>query len=475
MLFNSIEFPIFFIVVIIIYYQLRCSGQNIFLLISSYFFYGWWDWRFCSLLIFSSVLDYMISHKISRSSDNFHRKNLLLLSIIGNLGVLGFFKYFNFFVGSSSLLLVKLGFHPDFATLNILLPVGISFYTFQTLAYTVDVYRKKLEPADDFITFALYVSFFPQLVAGPIERASRLLPQFSKTRRFSYAQIRLGIPLILFGFFKKIVIADSMAPLVEFCFSNPSTVSRTDLLFGIYAFAIQIYCDFSGYSDIARGVARLLRIELMNNFSAPYFSRSITEFWRRWHISLSSWLRDYLYISLGGNRKNRIRTYLNLMLTMILGGLWHGASWAFVIWGGLHGLYLAAHKLVLNEKKMQPHAWGQTGRLGVFNDILKMVLTFHLVCFSWLFFRTPTFDIAGQYLIGMIHNSGNLTLCKPVLMAGVALVLIDIGHRISDDYGWFLRLPRYWRYAFAGCLVAGSVLSFGYHYRGPTPFIYFQF
>jgi alginate O-acetyltransferase complex protein AlgI len=473
-LFNSLIFPAFFVLVIIVYYQINLKWQNRWLLIASYFFYGWWDWRFCTLLIFSTVLDWTISHALHKTTDLRKRKQFLTISLLGNLGVLGFFKYFNFFAGSLQVLLANIGFNPDMFTLNIILPMGISFYTFQTLAYTIDVYRGKTEPADDFTAFALYVSFFPQLVAGPIERAKRLLPQLTNARVMGYATLRSGIPLIMFGYFKKVVIADSLSPLVESTFNNPGMYSNIDLWFGVYAFAIQIYCDFSGYTDIARGIARMLGIELMSNFSAPYFSRSITEFWRRWHISLSSWLKDYLYVSLGGNRKGKTRTYANLMVTMLIGGLWHGAAWTFVIWGGIHGLYLAIHKLMLKGEKPDIQAWG-VGPLGYFSDLIKIVFTFHLVSFTWVFFRAPSFDVSIQYLKGMIVNSGELTIFPQVSLALIAIVIIDIAQRYSKDYSWVFRIKPYWRYVLTGSLLGASILVFGWHYSSPTPFIYFQF
>ncbi len=474
MLFNSLIFPVFFLFVILVYYRLNRRWQNWWLLLASYFFYGWWDWRFCSLLVFSTVQDWFLSRAINKAGDRKQRKLLLTISLIGNLGILGFFKYFNFFANSTQLLLHRLGFNTDIFTLYIILPVGISFYTFQTMAYSIDVYRKKQEPATDFTAFALYVSFFPQLVAGPIERARRLLPQFVRERKFDYSIVRTGIPLILFGYFKKVVIADSLAPIVQSCFQNPGSVSGPDLLLGVYAFAIQIYCDFSGYTDIARGVARFLGIDLIDNFSAPYFSRNITEFWRRWHMSLSSWLKDYLYIPLGGNRKGEFRTYLNLMITMLLGGLWHGAAWTFVIWGGLHGVYLSIHKLLLRKKKIDIDTWGGN-RLSYLGDFINIVFTFHLVCFAWIFFRTPSLDVARQYITGIFRNSGSLTLLKPVLLAGLVLALIDIGQRFSGDYGWLLRTPVYLRYILASVLLIATVLVFGSHYASPSPFIYFQF
>lgn len=474
MLFNSLIFPFFLLIVLLVYYLLRYRAQNSWLLVVSYVFYGWWDWRFCSLLLFSTILDWFVSHSIEEVDDEKRRKQLLLLSVIGNLGVLSFFKYFNFFIDSFRVLFEGLGLYPDFFTLNIILPVGISFYTFQTMSYTIDVYRRKQKPAADFISFALYVSFFPQLVAGPIERADRLIPQFSKTRKFTSTILKSALPLILFGFFKKVVVADSIAPIVDNCFLDPSKVSGLDLLFGIYAFAIQIYFDFSGYTDIARGVSKLLGIELQINFTAPYFSRNITEFWRRWHISLSSWLRDYLYISLGGNRKGRLRTDINLMLTMLLGGLWHGAAWTFVIWGGLHGTYLILHKIALKGKKPDIHSWGNSS-LGYLGDVLFIILTFNLVCLSWVFFRAPSLGLSIQYIQGIFLNPGELSIFKPVVLSLLMLIVIDIGQRLDDNYLWFNSIPTYWKYTLGSVLVIASILSFGWHYGTANPFIYFQF
>lgn len=474
MLFNSLIFPLFFLVVIIIYFRLNHHYQNRWLLISSYFFYGWWDWRFCSLLIFSTILDWFVSHALSKTKERKRKKYLLFLSISCNLGVLCFFKYYNFFVNSAKTLLLSIGFNPDFFTLSIILPVGISFYTFQTMAYTIDVYRRRMKPAEDFTSFALYVSYFPQLVAGPIERAQRLLPQLIKYRSFNYQYARTGVSLILFGYFKKVVIADSLAPIVDSCFQNPGSISGLDLLFGVYAFAIQIYCDFSGYTDIARGVSRFLGIELIQNFSYPYFSRNITEFWRRWHISLSSWLRDYLYIPLGGNKKGKVRTYINLMATMLLGGLWHGANWTFVIWGGLHGIFLSVHKILLNGKEIDIFSWGNS-QLGYLSDLIRILMTFHLVCLTWIFFRASSSLDAYYYISGIVSNGGDLTILKPVLLGLLSMILIDIGQRFRDDQLWLLQLPSFLRYVIANTVLIVNILIFGYHYGGTTPFIYFQF
>ena len=412
MKFNSWEFPLFFLIVWGVYLCLKRKPQNIWLLVASYFFYGWWDWRFCFLLALSTVTDYVCALLMGNPQQEGqtggwgarYRKYVLFFSLATNLGILGFFKYFNFFADSFERVIITFGFQPDFITLNIILPIGISFYTFQTMAYVIDVYRGKEKPCVNFVEFALYVGYFPLLVAGPIERASNLLPQFAKERNITPAQFYSGIQLVFWGFFKKIFIADGVAPYVNQCFSDPGSYNGFSLLMGVYLFALQIYGDFSGYTDIARGVSRLFGIEACPNFRQPYLSANITEFWRRWHISLSSWLRDYLYISLGGNRCGKIRTYIHLMLTMLLGGLWHGAAWTFVIWGGLHGLYLAVHKAFTGKKvnvkeaEAAPKTWTQK-----LLKLLCMLGTFHLVCFAWIFFRADSLNDAFVYITRIAH------------------------------------------------------------------------
>jgi len=350
MAFNSFVFLVFLALVLPCYYALSHKWQNRFLLAASYVFYGAWDWRFLSLLAASTLIDYHVAQALHQTSKLGRRRILLAVSVCANLGFLAAFKYFDFFVGSLSTLLVSLGLGELPWAIQVVLPVGISFYTFQTLGYTIDVYRRTQEPTRDFAAFALYVSYFPQLVAGPIERARNLLPRILNKRTVTPARIATGLQLMLMGYLKKTAIADAVAPYVDEIFAHPDQQSSLRLLFGLYLFAIQIYGDFSGYSDIARGVSRLFGIDLMVNFKQPYLSANITEFWRRWHISLSTWLRDYLYIPLGGNRKGKLNTYRNLMITMLLGGLWHGAAWGFVIWGGLHGLYLAVHKLICRDR-----------------------------------------------------------------------------------------------------------------------------
>ena len=337
MLFNSYPFWAFFLIVYIVYLKLPKNYQNIYLLIASYIFYGSWDWRFLSLIMISTMVDFWAG--ISIVKNDIKRNVYLSISIITNLGILGIFKYFGFFSDQLSHFFTLMGVDYLFPTMNIILPIGISFYTFQTMSYTIDIYRGNMEPIDNLIDFALYVSFFPQLVAGPIERSYRLLPQIIQPRQFCKANISEGLYYIIYGLFLKIVIADNMAIISDSIFNqDPEDLVGVDVLFGSYAFAFQIYGDFSGYSFIAKGLAKCLGIDLMTNFKMPYLSIDPSDFWRRWHISLSSWLRDYLYIPLGGNKQGKLKTYRNLFITMLLGGLWHGANWTFIFWGMFHSI-----------------------------------------------------------------------------------------------------------------------------------------
>lgn len=383
MLFNSFEFIWFFLIVYAAYTVLQHRAQNVLLLVASYVFYGFWDPRFLILIVISTLLDYSVGRILGSSTNERTRRLAVTASLAGNLGILGFFKYFNFFVASMNDLVASFGFDPAGLHLEIVLPVGISFYTFQTLSYTIDIYRGKLKPTHDLLDMAVYVAFFPQLVAGPIERATRFLPQVQKARRVTYTHIREGAWLILLGYFKKVVIADNLAPYVNQVFSDPGAASGAELLLGAYAFAFQIYGDFSGYSDIARGVAKLMGFDLMVNFRMPYFAVNPSDFWRRWHISLSTWLRDYLYISLGGNRRGALLTYRNLLLTMLLGGLWHGAAWHFVIWGLYHGLLLIGHRLLTL-------AAGEANAANRLWHWCKVLLFFQLTCIGWIIFRVDT-------------------------------------------------------------------------------------
>ncbi|MEM7658724.1 MAG: MBOAT family O-acyltransferase [Bacteroidota bacterium] len=424
----------------------------------------------------STVVDFFIGQRLHAAAGEKLRKRYLLTSMVVNLGILAIFKYFNFFIDSFDAMAGLWGGNLDFLHLNIILPVGISFYTFQTMSYTIDIYRRRLEPTSNFIDFALFVSFFPQLVAGPIERASNLLPQIAKGLNPTKEQMQTGVNLIILGMFKKVMIGDACGRVVDHVFASPEYYSSPELLMGLVLFSIQIYADFSGYSSIARGTSKLLGVELMKNFEQPYLSSNITEFWRRWHISLSSWLRDYLYISLGGNRKGKGRTYVNLMLTMLLGGLWHGASWNFVIWGGLHGIYLAAHKLMLGKKKVQG-AYTYEGVGSFVKYLFSVLATYLLVLFTWLFFRAHTFGDAVAFLDGIAHwQSSPMAMRAFSISAGFMLmtILIDIFQYYTKDHTFLLRIknvPARW-----GILSAMMLITMIYMFvEEPLPFVYFQF
>jgi alginate O-acetyltransferase complex protein AlgI len=473
MLFNSLTFVGFLAVVLLIYPRLAWRRQNLFLLVASYVFYGAWDWRFTFLLLTSTVVDFCVGPAIYHSRDPVRRKLLLSVSVLTNLGILGFFKYYNFFVNSLADLLSTVGFDPHFATLQIVLPVGISFYTFQTMSYTIDIYRDKMEPTANFLDFALFVSYFPQLVAGPIERARVLLPQIAAPRRVDRTLIMTGVNLILMGYLKKVAIADTLAPLVDEVFSAPGSHHSGMLLSGAYAFTLQVYGDFSGYTDIARGVSRLLGIELMENFNAPYFSRSITEFWRRWHISLSTWLRDYLYFSMGGNRKGAARTYLNLFLTMVLAGLWHGAAWTFVVFGALHGIYLMVERFVLRERLRQT-GW-PTGFLGRLGGIGSMVLTFHLFCLSLVAFRAPDLASAWDVVRGIALLDTPWRIAPQVIFAGAILMAWDLAQVRTRTHTWLVDLPLPARSVLVQAVVLTILLAAVHNADTVVPFIYFQF
>lgn len=476
MLFNSFIFFIFLGVVLPLYYLFPRKAKNPLLLIASYVFYGYWDYRFVSLLLLSTLVDFFVGKALFKAKEKKKRKQLLTLSMLVNLGILGFFKYFGFFVESFSPLASIFGGNLDYLHLNIILPVGISFYTFQTMSYTIDIYRKKIEPTNNFIDFAVFVAFFPQLVAGPIERAKHLLPQIHKTSLPSRSQIEKGIVLIVTGLFKKVMIGDTSGRFVDHIFAQPDIYHSPELLMALLLFSIQIYADFSGYSSIARGTAKLLGIELMKNFEQPYLSRNITEFWRRWHISLSSWLKDYLYISLGGNRKGIQRTYINLMITMLLGGLWHGASWNFVIWGGLHGIYLAVHKYMLQGEKveLQMHYKGIKDFL---SQSFFIVSTYILVLFTWLFFRATDFETTTIFLSKMIHwepseFTGQLVIVT--LVYYVVVFIYDILEYRTHRHTFLLTINS--KGIVYGILAALFLVTMAFLLQSePLPFVYFQF
>ena len=405
MLFNSIEFLIFLTSIFIIYWFVTktIKQQNIVILLSSYLFYGWWDWRFLSLIFLSTVIDFLIGKALVKNREKLNRKYLLWISILINIGFLGFFKYYNFFIDNFIYAFSTLGIELNYQSLKIILPVGISFYTFQTLSYTIDVYKKKLEPTNDFIVFSAFVSFFPQLVAGPIERATNLLPQFKKNRKFDYNQATDGLRQILWGLFKKIVIADNCAIFVNQIFNNYNDYSGSTLVLGAILFAFQIYGDFSGYSDIAIGTARLFGFNLMQNFAFPYFSRDIAEFWRRWHISLSTWFRDYLYIPLGGSRGSTNRKIRNIFIIFIVSGFWHGANWKFIVWGALNALYfMPLFLLRRNRTNLDIAAKGSL--LPSISEVVNISLTFSLTVFAWIFFRADSVTHALSFIKHILTN-----------------------------------------------------------------------
>ena len=401
MFFNSIEFAVFLPTVFCLYwfcFNKSLRLQNLLILAASYLFYGWWDWRFLSLIIFSSLIDFSIGIQLAKKEIAWQRKLLLGLSISVNLGFLGFFKYFNFFTDSFAKAFTILGNSiVDPIVLNIVLPVGISFYTFQTLSYSIDVYQKKLEPCKDVIAFFAFVSFFPQLVAGPIERATNLLPQFYRQRNFNYSQSVDGMRQILWGLFKKMVIADNCAFYVNDIFDNYGNYSGSTLLLGAFLFALQIYGDFSGYSDVAIGTSRLFGFGLRQNFAFPYFSRDVAEFWRRWHISLSTWFRDYLYIPLGGSKGNTWMKVRNTLIIFIVSGFWHGANWTFIIWGALNALYFLP-LLLLKRNRSNLKIVAQGKFLPSVKEIVSIIITFILITFAWVFFRAESVNQAVYYI-----------------------------------------------------------------------------
>ena len=473
MLFNSVEFLLFFGVVLILFYTIPGKFRWVLLLGSSYFFYMSWEPFYILLIAFSTCVDYFISHRIYKEISKQKKWRLLILSLTVNLGLLFLFKYFNFFNDSIAELLKYISVDYKPVVSSLLLPVGISFYTFQTLSYTIDVYRGTLKPEENFGKFALYVSFFPQLVAGPIERASNLLPQFAQIRQsIKYSNVSHGFSQVIIGLFKKVVVADSAAIYVNSIFNNYEFHSGITLVLATYLFAVQIYCDFSGYSDMAIGIARMMGFKLMENFNLPYFSKSITEFWRRWHISLSSWLRDYLYITLGGNRKGLSKTYINLMITMLLGGLWHGASWNFVIWGFLNGLYLAI------ERFFNYNNFDLNRNIGI--KWITSFITFNLVCLTWIFFRAETFDQAF-YIISNIFQSTAFFDLKIQDFSVISNIVVGCSLLFVIEY-FFLRKKRIEYYiknksllwvSTSNSILILCVLLFGI--SNGSQFIYFQF
>lgn len=471
MVFNSIPFLVFCAIVFPLYYLSPFRRQNFILLVASYIFYGWWDWRFTGLLFATTATDFWLAQKISRTEEPSLRKRLLIVSMVVNLTVLCIFKYYNFFSGTLQSALHGIGINPDWPTLNVVLPLGISFYTFLSMSYTIDVYRREMEPAKRFSDFALFVSYFPHLVAGPIVRASFLLPQCEKPRVIQSREVINGLWLILVGLVKKIVIADHLSQIANAGFAGQAPpVSDANAWWFVLAFAFQIYGDFSGYSDIARGLAKTMGFELPVNFSAPYLVAGASEFWKHWHISLSTWLRDYLYIPLGGNRKGKVKTYRNLMLTMFLGGLWHGAGFAYILWGVYHGALLAIQRMLLEftGKKLNFQGWLRAGQIFLF---------FLLTCIGWLIFRAGSCPhgirqdlLVWNYLNAMITPPvGVLPAARTVLILGGLGMSFQFAHK---HFNQFVDWESHWQ-AVGVCTGMAMLCVMGV-FQG-SQFIYFQF
>ena len=478
MLFNSIDFAIFLPIVFILYWFVTNRNlklQNFLIVAASYLFYGWWDWRFLSLILFSTIVDYSVGLGLLKQENQTKRKILLWTSILVNLGFLGFFKYYNFFLDNFITAFSFFGTEIKANSLNIILPVGISFYTFQTLSYSIDVYKRKLEPTKDFVAFSAFVSFFPQLVAGPIERATHLLPQFYKKRTFDYSKAVDGMRQILWGLFKKIVIADNCAEYANLIFNNSTDYSGSTLVIGALFFTFQIYGDFSGYSDIAIGTSRLFGFDLMRNFNFPYFSRDIAEFWRRWHISLSTWFRDYLYIPLGGSRGGTWMKVRNTFIIFIVSGFWHGANWTFIVWGALNAIYFLP-LLLTNNNRNNLETVAQGKSLPSLKELSFMLLTFGLTVFAWIFFRAENIGHAINY-ISEIFSSSLFTIptIRPrnLILLLMAFVIIEWfgreGQFAIQHLG--LKWKRPIRYAMYYAIII-AIFWFG---GKEQQFIYFQF
>lgn len=481
MLFNSLQFVLFFPIVVFLYFTIPSRFRWIFLLAASYYFYMCWKLEYVLLIISSTLVDYFAGIQMGKTKLKARRKKYLVLSLCTNLGLLFFFKYFNFFSNSLNAVFSHYNIFYHAPSFKILLPVGISFYTFQTLSYTIDVYRGVREPEKHLGIFALYVAFFPQLVAGPIERSTRLLPQFFKKNDFDPQRLLDGLKLILWGFFKKMVVADRLAVFVDRVYNNPGDYHGTSLILATYFFAFQIYCDFSGYSDIAIGSAHVMGYSLMDNFKRPYLSKSVSEFWKRWHISLSSWFKDYLYISLGGNRVAKTRWYSNILIVFVLSGLWHGANWTFLVWGILHGFYL----LVSIWTRKLRHTVSNFLNLTKFpsvHNLLRVCITFHLVLFAWIFFRANSLSdamtIIKNIFIGLdLHSAAVYVLSKKselvlALLSILFVEIIHIVHRHKDMRHFFSDRPLWLRWAFYYSVIFG-ILIFGDFTN--EEFIYFQF
>lgn len=481
MLFNSIDFAIFLPIVFILYWfatNKNLKLQNLLIVAASYLFYGWWDWRFLSLILFSTFVDYSVGLGLLKQVNQTKRKILLWTSILVNLGFLGFFKYYNFFLDNFITAFSFFGTEIQANSLNIILPVGISFYTFQTLSYSIDVYKRKLEPTKDFIAFSAFVSFFPQLVAGPIERATHLLPQFYTKRTFDYSKAVDGMRQILWGLFKKIVIADNCAEYANLIFNNSADYSGSTLVLGALFFTFQIYGDFSGYSDIAIGTSRLFGFDLMRNFNFPYFSRDIAEFWRRWHISLSTWFRDYLYIPLGGSRGGTWMKVRNTFIIFIVSGFWHGANWTFVVWGALNAIYFLP-LLLSNKNRTHLDVVAQGKFFPSINEVLKLLITFSLTVFAWIFFRAENITHAVQYIADIFKHPGSFLLLgiywkyKTLIFLIFVFILVEWLGR-EGQYA-LAHLGRKWKRPIRYAMYYAIIIAIFWFGGKEQQFIYFQF
>ncbi len=467
MLFTQIEFFILFAGVILFLRLVKNHrAQKIFLLLFSYYFYAYWDWRFLFLLLGSTCIDYTIGIALGKSKSQVERKFLIVASLITNLGVLCLFKYFNFFIDNLRPIIESFGFSPT--NLSLLLPIGISFYTFQSLSYTIDVYRRTIKPCKNFFDLALCIAFFPQLVAGPIVRASYFMPQIEKPRRMTLLNAYYGFRLVVYGLFKKVFIADNIAMFVDNVFGNAGMYSCMTTWLAVVAYAIQIYCDFSGYSDMAIGMARIMGYKFRRNFNLPYIAKNMSDFWQRWHISLSTWLRDYLYIPLGGNRLGTARTYINLMITMILGGLWHGAAWTFLVWGTIHGAALAVQRMIpffdnSSDSKLS----------NALKPIAVWALTFLVVLIGWVFFRSQGFTASSLMLRQMFAPIEGIGWYHPfVIGVIVSMFILNLAHVLKYE-----KLFHLGPFQLRSPIVLFTMLwlTIVFHPKTFNPFIYFQF
>lgn len=482
MLFNSFSFAIFFPVIFVLYWfftQKDFRKQNVLLLLASYYFYACWDWRFMFLLIFSTLLDYYTGIKIYESKQKTTKKFWLWLSISINLGFLAVFKYYNFFATSLTDGLSLLGVRVNLSTLQVILPVGISFYTFHGLSYVIDLYKDRIKPEYNFVDYSVFVSFFPLLVAGPIERATHLLPQIGKARTFDYEKALDGMRQILWGLFKKVVIADNCAVFANTIFNTSSHYSGSTHVLGALFFTFQIYCDFSGYSDIALGTARLLGIELLKNFSFPYFSRDIAEFWRRWHISLSSWFKDYLYIPLGGSKGGTAAKIRNTFIIFIVSGFWHGANWTFIAWGLLNALFIMP-SIILNTNRNNLDIVAKGKLLPTFKELMQVVSTFALSVFAWIFFRAESMSHALTFCRTIFSNT---IFTKPhfpgidssYIFLFLILIFLSIEWIGREQPFAISKFATKWKRPFRWAFYYALLISILWFSGKEQQFIYFQF